>query len=56
MRLFAGQIIAELLAGYTHSEQAGPLRGQIKNLVTFGDSYTDTVSYRTDSIYSSYSL
>lgn len=33
-----------LLAVATACNAAGPSLGQIKNLVTFGDSYTDVVS------------
>ena len=39
------RVAASLLLGFALTAQAkGPSPNQIKNLITFGDSYTDVVS------------
>ncbi|PIL33346.1 hypothetical protein GSI_04797 [Ganoderma sinense ZZ0214-1] len=43
-QLLAAIVLAESLALSSFADGPGPQPGQIKNLVTFGDSYTDIVS------------
>lgn len=42
--LVASLFVCSILAKAASAASVGPSSGQIKNLVTFGDSYTDVVS------------
>lgn len=44
MKSLTKQLTVGLAAGHVLAGQVGPIPGQIRNLVTFGDSYTDIVS------------
>lgn len=45
MKSLTKLITIGLATGHLVAAQVGPVPGQIKNLVTFGDSFTDTVSH-----------